>query len=133
MQFTPEMADAILAGRKTRITLPKRIMGDGMTHWYETECPLAVGKDYAVCPGRGKQVARIKIVAVYEAADINTLDTPAFEGSLAYDHAEREGFACAAQFREKWFSLYDQDNPRRWCPVWVIDFALVPPGEGVRP
>lgn len=54
MIFTPENADKVMKGRKTQT---RRVKSGN----------YVVGKDYAVCPGRGKKsIGRIKILRKWE-------------------------------------------------------------------
>ena len=113
MIFSTDMIDAILAGRKTRTTRPKR---PGAFGW--ALCRYVVGRTYAVCPGGGKPgVARIRVIAVTEwdhVADIKPQE----------EHAQREGFATWQDFMARWTHLYGHSPERFHRPVWVIDFEL---------
>lgn len=112
MQFSPDMVDAILSGRKTRTTRP--VTG--------VECTYRVGRDYAVCPGRGKrQVARIRVTNVQKFSDLFAV------GSMlgSDEHAHAEGFASWKGFEVKWDTIYPFGTARNIGPVWTIDFELV--------
>ena len=119
MQFSPDMCDMILAGRKTRTTRPQRIVGWQMTTpFYEHECRYVVGRTYAVCPGRGKkQVARIRVTAVEDVASIHKIVDKE-------QHWALEGCDSWNGFLYKWTQLYPLSDRRRLGPVWMIDFEL---------
>ena len=126
MQFSPDMVDAILEGRKTRTTRPitpiPEFDANGVQRCpYEdayAPCHYKVGHDYAVCPGRGKlQVARIRVLSVEPWGSVDHID------SADPDHARKEGFDSRKGFLDKWRLLYS--DHRREGPVWVLDFELV--------
>ncbi len=105
MNFKPELCDLVLCGTKT---VTRRPIGD------KPECQYKPGKDYAVCPGRGKhQLGRIKVISVWRELleDITDKD------------AVLEGFADRAEFVHYWLKLYG-----RWdfgMPVWRIEFTVI--------
>ena len=126
MQFSPDMIDAILEGRKTRTTRPMTRysipLPPDYVHASEeyswAECRYKIGHDYAVCPGRGKlQVARIRVLSVEPWGSVDHID------SADPDHARKEGFDSRKGFLDKWRLLYS--DHRREGPVWVLDFELV--------
>lgn len=125
MQFTDDMTEAILEGRKTCTTrpAPRMIPANHPDEWTAAdECRYKVGHDYAVCPGRGKhQVCRILILHVACWPDYTL--PPASE-RYREGHARREGFTSAEEWRVRWRELYAKDRTRREGPVWVIDFEL---------
>lgn len=122
MQFTIDMAQAILDGKKTETRRPRR-PGD---HIHKTDdggwvvkahgrCKWRTGQTYAIQPGRGKpQIARLKLIDI----DIDTVDTI---GDAA---AKAEGFANRDGFIAKWRELYPsgdyawENNPY----VWILKF-----------
>ncbi len=142
MQFSPDMVEAILAGRKTRTTRPvrrERIPLPPEYHgvpveYVEHPCRYKVGHDYAVCPGRGKrQVARILVTGMkrYEclvvAAETHDRPRASSEPDSVWReaYALAEGFSSWEEFFAKWTSLYRRDVVRRNGLVWTIDFKLL--------
>jgi len=63
VNFRPELAAKVMAGEKT---VTRRLCSDNpRSPWWWEDCSLRVGKDYAVCPGRGKHaIGRVRIVSV---------------------------------------------------------------------
>ncbi len=147
MQFSPDMVEVIMTGRKTRTTRPvrrERIPLPPEYHgvpveYVEHPCRYKVGHDYAVCPGRGKrQVARILVTGIkryeclLEAADNH--DRPRGSGSEPDSvwremYALAEGFSSWPEFFAKWTSLYRRDRVRRNGRVWTSDLELVKGAE----
>lgn len=123
MNFKPELLTKVLNEEKTQT---RRIKKPGETcelqaHRSDT-CVLtgnnrlkwAVGREYAVAPGRGKHgQGRIKIRFIGEAraCDISEGD------------ARAEGFNSRAEFLEAWDAINGKGH--REDPVWVIVFQLV--------
>lgn len=129
MQFTKDMTQAILDGKKTETRRPVRegedyiyydelrrmvIKADGRKKWLE-------GQDYAICPGRGKpQVARFELNEIFSE----------YVQDITNEAAIAEGFEDRAGFIAKWDELYKgseydwKKNPR----VWVLKFELVASG-----
>lgn len=64
-----------------------------------------VGRDYAVCPGRGKaQVARIEITQIREE-DVR---------NVSWQDACAEGFSGAFEFLRVWTMMHDKTAARAW-------------------
>lgn len=104
MIFHPELAQAIVDGRKTVTRRP--VKGD-------EPCRYKVGRTYAVQTGRGKKaVARILVLSVTRE--------PA--GAITTNEAIREGFRDPVGFADKWESLYQGQPWRHW---WRIEFEVV--------
>lgn len=106
MLFKPELAQAILDGRKTVTRRP--VIDD-------TPCRYAVGATYAVQPGRGKQaIGRMRVTSV-SREPFRPLD-------LSDDELAREGFSSLSGFLGAWARIYNtliQDE------VWRIEFEAV--------
>jgi hypothetical protein len=52
VNFRPELAEKVMRGEKT---VTRRIASTNpRSPWYSDRCGLKTGRDYAVCPGRGK-------------------------------------------------------------------------------
>lgn len=101
MIFAPDLAQAIVDGRKTETRRPANY----------GPCRYQPGRTYAVQPGRGKRgIARIRVLNVH----IENLG--AITGLGAID----EGFASISSFRERWERIYGVFDPT--LPVWVIRF-----------
>ena len=89
MNFRPELAAAVMDGTKD---VTRRLTSENpRSPWWAGGCSLKVGRDYAVCPGRGKDaIGRVRIVsATLEAA-----------GAVTDAEAVREGFAFVLDERQ---------------------------------
>lgn len=109
MNFRHELAEAVIDGRKTQTR--RATSTNPRSPWFAGGCRLVVGRDYAVCPGRGKNaVGRV----VVEAVDKVRL------GDISHADAQAEGFRDVQAFCEAW----EQINGG-WLPddvVWRITF-----------
>ena len=142
MQFSPDLAQAIVdlwKWRTTRLQVGEwcdetdpELGGDRVQWWRLTKpCAYTVGHDFAVCPGRGKrQIARRvpRLITGYlggieEAGCVHDTEL-ATEAERKERYAEREGFRTWYALMAKWDHLYGE-HPRKYNPVWVIDFELV--------
>lgn len=113
MNFQPELAAQVMAGEKT---VTRRLVSDNpRSPWFEGGCSLQVGRDYAVCPGRGKNaIGRVRIIRA-------TLEPLAL---LNYDQeARREGFDDVEAFEAAWRSINGAYDPESL--VWRIEFEVV--------
>lgn len=81
MNFRPELAEAVVAGRKT--VTRRRI---------------------AVCPGRGKVRIGSAAVAAVERENFSPAE-------ITYLEARREGFDSVLAFIETWINLHDEAKP----------------------
>lgn len=115
MNFRPELAAAVIEGRKT---VTRRIARDNpRSTWSRGGCKLAPGQSVAICPGRGKPAVGRRRVASVELMPL---------GWLSDEEARREGCADAAAFEALWVEIngaYDPD-----VEVWRVAFER----EGVR-
>ena len=109
MNFRPELAAKVLDGSKT---VTRRLASSNpRSPWYEGGCGLKVGRDYAVCPGRGKpQLGRVVVTAV----ELMRL------GRVHPAEALREGFESVAEFEEAFAGINGACDPD-WL-VWRIEF-----------
>jgi uncharacterized protein YhfF len=90
MIFKPELARAIMRGKKTQT---RRRIKPG-----ENGCRYKAGHSYAVQPGRGKTaICRLQVLDV----------TTAPLASLTQRDAIAEGFKTRAEFADYWMRLYD--------------------------
>jgi hypothetical protein len=127
MIFAADLADKILAGKKTVTRRPRKVdpwtAGTGPGGGGRAEpCRYQVGRTYSIQPGRGKKgVGRIRILSVRME---NLCDMDNHEARL-------EGFGTLRDFENRWLTLYPGAH---WLdPVWRIEFALVPAAaEGGR-
>lgn len=104
MNFKPALCQQVLAGCKTVTRRP--VNG-------RTACPYQAGRDYAVCPGRGKrQLARIVVRSVRTEP----------VGVLTDGEAQLEGFADREEFIAYWRTLYGQWEPSTL--VYRVEFRL---------
>lgn len=111
MNFQPELAQAVMAGRKS---VTRRLVSDNpRSPWWREECSLVVGRDYAVCPGRGKdQIGRVRIVSVdrRSLAPFNT------------GEAQAEGFHSVDAFVQAWKAINGSVD---WSArVWRVEFQV---------
>lgn len=116
MNFRPELAAAVMAGRKT---VTRRLVSDNpRSPWWDGGCSLVVGRSYAVCPGRGKPaIGRVVITSVDRR--------PLFR--LTDDEARREGFEDEAHFAAA-FALINGSYDSR-AMVWRVAFVPVAGGD----
>lgn len=113
MNFSPELARKVMAGEKT-VTRRATSTNERSPWWFE-KCSLVVGRDYAVCPGRGKNaIGRIEILSVRLERLALALVTP--EPYL-------EGFQLANGFRRVWESMHGTFDPDEL--VWRVQFKVV--------
>lgn len=115
MMFKPELAELVMQGRKTQT---RRAMSDKpRSPWSRAGCSLKVGKDYAICPGRGvNSIGRVIVDAVDEVR----------LGMISSRDAHAEGFESVDAFVAAWKAIngaFDEDEF-----VWRIEFHL--PGRG---
>jgi hypothetical protein len=105
MIFGEDLLPKVLSGQKT--VTRRRDKGG--------PCRYAVGKSYAVQPGRGQTaVARLTVTDVsYEPV-----------GWIDETDAAREGFTTAAEFIAYWQKLYGHYDPDVF--VWRIAFEVTP-------
>lgn len=113
MNFQPDLVVAILDGRKT---VTRRMASENpRSPWYEAQCSYRPGREYALCPGRGKTAMgriRIKHVQLVQL------------GSLTDEEARREGFSSAVAFSLTWARMHRGYSNQDW--VWRVEFELVP-------
>lgn len=114
MNFQPELAAKVMSGEKT---VTRRAMSDNpRSPWWRDGCSLKVGRDYAVCPGRGKDsIGRVRIVSVSRS----------FMHELTDDEVRREGFASRAEFERLWLAMHGRGS--YLDVVWRVEFEIVPP------
>lgn len=112
MNFRPGLATKVMAGEKT---VTRRLVSDNpRSPWWREKCALVVGRDYAVCPGRGKvAIGRVVVRSV-------RFEELVPEAQLTDEEARREGFADAAEFARE-FAAINSPLPRR-IEVWRIEF-----------
>lgn len=97
MNFKPELAAKVMSGDKT---VTRRLVSDNpRSPWWREKCSLKVGRDYAICPGRGKNaIGRVRIVSVERQ----------MLGYLSKVEAEAEGFDGPLPmllFEETWTAI----------------------------
>ena len=114
MNFRPELAKAVMAGDKT---VTRRIVSPNpRSPWYEGGCKLVVGREYAVCPGRGKHaIGHVEIVEVTREK--------AFVPVMILTHeAKAEGFVGVGEFVSVWAALHGDISGV--YDVWRIRFVI---------
>lgn len=111
MNFRPELATQVMAGEKT---VTRRLMSDNpRSPWFKGGCKLREGRDYAVCPGRGKPaIGRVRVLDVtgLPLGHVDPLD------------ARLEGFADVAEFEAAFAGINGRYDPDAW--VWRVAFAV---------
>lgn len=112
MNFRPELAAKVMAGEKT---VTRRLVSDNpRSPWFVGGCTLQIGRDYAVCPGRGKNaIGRVRITNVYRLGLWPISDA----------EANKEGFPSAQEFRATFTAIN-----KVWTPdavVWRIEFEVL--------
>lgn len=116
MNFRPELAAAIMDGRKT---VTRRLMSTNpRSPWWRERCGLVVGRDYAVCPGRGKNAVGRVLVQSVNAMSL---------GHLTDAEARAEGFTNSIEFEKAWEQINGSYDP--FVDVWRIAFVLVVCGQ----
>jgi hypothetical protein len=116
VNFQPELAEKVMRGEKT---VTRRLVSDNpRSPWYRGGCSLKPGRDYAVCPGRGKNaIGRVRVKSVRLVA----------LGRLSQEEARREGFASAVEFFSAWCAINGCYHAGEH--VWRIEFEVVPSTE----
>jgi hypothetical protein len=112
VNFRPELAAKVMAGQKT---VTRRLCSENpRSPWWTGGCKLQVGRDYAVCPGRGKdQIGRVQIRSVTR----EPLGHPS-------DHeAQLEGLPNAESFESTFEAINGKYDPD--AIVWRIEFRGV--------
>jgi hypothetical protein len=113
MNFRPELAAKVMRGDKT--VTRRRISANPRSPWWRGRCALVIGKDYAVCPGRGERaIGRVTVLSI-SAPRLGDVEHMA-------DEIAREGFASRVEFIAAWEQIngsYDPDEI-----VWRVEFAV---------
>jgi hypothetical protein len=113
VNFRPELAEKVMAGEKT---VTRRLTSHNVrSPWWRAACSLGVGRDYAVCPGRGKNAIGRVVVTSVRREPLHLVQQPG--------EAEREGFADFDGFRDAWVAINgDWDE---MALVWRVEFEAV--------
>jgi hypothetical protein len=112
VNFRPELARALLDGRKT---VTRRLTSrNPRSPWWSERCGLSAGDSFAVCPGRGKR-------AVGRARVLSAVRVPL--GRLDEREAAREGFASPQEFERAFTTINGGYDPH--AVVWRIEFELL--------
>lgn len=111
MNFRPELAQAVMAGRKT---VTRRLTSDNpRSPWFKGACSLKVNQTYAVCPGRGKNaIGRVRIRSVRKER----------LGWLGPHDAIHEGFPDVWSFQAAWAEINGTYTPG--ALVWRVEFVV---------
>jgi hypothetical protein len=112
MNFRPDLAEAVMAGRKT---CTRRLVSDNpKSPWWREKCAYRVGQEVAICPGRGKHnIGKARVTSVARMA----------LGRVDDAEAKREGFPNWERFYIAWSVIngsYDAD-----ALVWRIGLEAV--------
>jgi hypothetical protein len=112
MNFQPELAEKVMAGEKT---VTRRLVSDNpRSPWWRERCALTIGRDYAICPGRGKHaIGRVRIVNIGQ----RPLDR------MNVREAHREGFGSIAAFESAWAAINGSYDPH--AIVWRVEFEVI--------
>jgi hypothetical protein len=136
MNFTPDMLELVLSGKKTQTRRPvkdgERCQFAGYFDFGDERGGVRAGwglfdrngrlkwstlKTLAACPGRGKKaVARIRILDIQKERAID----------ISEDDARAEGFNSPEEFFDKLRSLYGPHTDLT-APYWALTFELVKP------
>lgn len=112
MNFNPRLAAKVLDGTKT--VTRRRLSDNPRSPWWREECRYMVGRDYAVCPGRGESaIGRIKILDVRK----QRLGA-ALQGTEPY----LEGFQLATGFKRVWKEMHGSFDHEEL--VWRVRFEV---------
>lgn len=113
MNFQPELAALVAAGRKT---VTRRLVSDNpRSPWFRGGCSLKEGRSYAVCPGRGEPaICRVRVVSVRRE--------PVGAVAQNLEEPRREGFADLDDFMRTWCGMHGEFDPAQL--VWRVEFAL---------
>jgi hypothetical protein len=112
MNFQPYLAEKVMRGEKT---VTRRLVSDNpRSPWSRERCGLREGREYAVCPGRGKHaIGRVRIVSIRQER-LGRLDTA---------DARREGFAGGTEFVAAFEAINGSADPE--ARVWRVEFEAV--------
>lgn len=114
MIFRPDMARAILDGRKTETRRP--VSDNPNSPWWRGACAYEEGRDYALCPGRSKPaIARIRLTLPpwrQQVCDVTD------------DDARRESFETRDQFFT-YLRILHKGKPIMHLTVWALRFELI--------
>jgi len=114
MNFKPELAEAVMARRKT--VTRRKVSDNPRSPWWRDRCAYRVGQDVAICPGRGKHaIGRARIIDV-------RLDR--LIGVREDGEAQREGFATWTGFMEAWRAINGRYSESEL--VWRIELEALP-------
>lgn len=107
MNFRPHLAQLVMVGKKT---VTRRIASSNpRSVWSTAGCKLRVGRDYAVCPGRGrKAIGRARVLSL----------TLIPLGRLSAGEARREGFDSVAAFEAAFTQINGCYDPQTL--VWRV-------------
>ena len=113
MIFRPELAAAVMAGRKT---VTRRLLSaNPRSPWFQDRCGYSVGQVVAVCPGRGKHRIGEAVVTSVDRMALGLVDDR---------EARREGFENRAAFVEAWTAINGSYDPE--AVVWRIGLRASP-------
>lgn len=113
MNFRPELAAKVMAGEKT---VTRRIPSiNPRSPWWIKGCKLVVGRDYAVCPGRGKPAIGRIVIERFSMVWLS---------QMTEHEARLEGFEDTGDFFDAW----DEINPTKPGDtlVWRVQFKAIP-------
>lgn len=112
MNFKPELAQAVMEGRKT---VTRRLVSDNpRSPWWREQCAYKVGQDVAICPGRGKRAIGRATITSAERMPL---------GFLTNDESQAEGFVDSGAFGEAWRAInggYDC-----YATVWRVELEAI--------
>ena len=112
MNFRPELAQAVIEGRKS---VTRRFVSDNpRSPYHPNRAPSMAGKYVAVCPGRGKHsIGRVQIVAVERERTFAP-------GDIVLTEARREGAESILDFVETWIAIHEEAGP---ADVWRFELG----------
>jgi hypothetical protein len=111
MNFRPELAAAVMDGRKT---VTRRLVSlNTRSPWWIKQCALVPGRTYAVCPGRGKNAIGRVLVRDVRCEPL---------GEIGDQEAQREGFTTQRDFDDAWVAINGIWDPK--ALVWRVEFEV---------
>lgn len=118
MNFQPELAAKVMAGEKT---VTRRLANDKpRSPWFEGGCSLVVGRDYAVCPGRGKNaIGRVRVTSLALQHLGHLTDREAMLEGFRSDG----GLSPGMVFERVWTEINGSYD--KWARVWRVAFEVV--------
>jgi hypothetical protein len=113
MIFREDLAEKVMRSEKT---VTRRLCSDNpRSPWWVEKCSLIVGRDYSVCPGRGKTaIGRVVVTHVHRMR----------LGWISHAESLKEGFGSRSEFYTAWNAINGAFDVR--ALVWRVEFEVIP-------